>query len=360
MPSSIPACESPERRSNLFGLDREEIARSAPELGRPSWRAAAVYRWMYGRRECDFSRMSDLPAALRSALASRFRIEWPRVDAVSVSADGTHKSLLALEDGLRVEAVYIPQPSGRITLCLSSQVGCALGCRFCRTAQMGFVRNLAPGEIVGQALRLEERHSLRPPYNVVLMGMGEPLLNLDAVMAAFRILADPEGVGLSPRRVTVSTAGYVPGIRRLAREHPRPRLAVSLNATTDAARSDVMPINRRYPIDELLEACREFAATRRERVTFEYVVLRGVNDRAQDARRLASLLSRLRSKVNLIPYNPIGGEEFRRPLAGELEALRRGLVARGVPASVRWSKGVDIGAACGQLWWARAQEEARR
>jgi len=355
MSSSIPVCAPPEVGRNLLGLDCDGIARSAPELARPAFRSAALYRWMYRRRETDFARMSDLPAALRARLAGRLRIAWPEIASTAVSADGTHKHLLALEDGERVEAVYIPQPSGRITLCLSSQVGCALGCRFCRTAQMGFSRDLTPGEMVGQALRLEERHRLRPPYNIVFMGMGEPLLNLDSVMAAFRILADPQGVGVAARRITVSTAGHVPGIRRLAEMHPRPRLAVSLNSSTDRARSDLMPINRRWPLAELTAACREFAAAGRERVTFEYVVLRGVNDSSADARRLVTLLSRLRCKVNLIPYNPIGGEEFRRPPAGELEKLRRGLVAHGVPASVRWSKGVDIGAACGQLWWASRQ-----
>ncbi len=352
MPSSTPGCTLPERRPNLFGLEREELAVASAGPGRPGFRAAALYRWMYARRACDFERMSDLPAALRRELAARFRIDWPRAEKVAASADGTHKYLVGLEDGRRVEAVYIPQASGRITLCLSSQVGCALGCRFCRTAQMGFVRNLSPGEIVGQALRLEERHRLRPPYNVVFMGMGEPLLNLDALMAAIRILADPDGLGLSARRITVSTAGYVPGIERLARESPRPRLAVSLNSTTDAVRSDLMPINRRWPLPELLEACRAFAAAGRGRVTFEYVVLRGANDGAEDVRRLVRMLSRLRCKVNLIPYNPIGGEEFRRPTAPALEKMRRALVASGVPASVRFSKGVDIGAACGQLWWA--------
>jgi 23S rRNA (adenine2503-C2)-methyltransferase len=340
---------------NLFGSSIEEIRQAAPALAHPSFRATSLYRWMYRRRETDWERMTDLPAGVRVDLAARFRIVWPQVAGVARSADGTHKYLLALEDGARIEAVYIPQASGRITLCLSSQVGCALGCRFCRTATMGFIRNLTPGEIVGQALRLEERHALRPPYNIVFMGMGEPLLNLDALLAAVRILTGADGAGLTPRRITVSTAGYVPGILRLARERRRPRLAVSLNCTTDEARSDLMPINRRWPIAELVAACKEFAAGGRERVTFEYVVLRGANDAAADARRLVRLLAPVRCKVNLIPYNPIGAEEFRRPTEAGMEALRRGLVARGVAASVRWSKGVDIGAACGQLWWERRE-----
>jgi 23S rRNA (adenine2503-C2)-methyltransferase len=351
MSSSIRACAPPEPAANLFGSSLEEIRLAAPALARPAFRAASVYRWMYRRRETDWERMSDLPGGLRADLQARYRIAWPQVTDVATSADGTRKYVLALEDGARIEAVYIPQASGRITLCLSSQVGCALGCRFCRTGMMGFVRNLTPGEIVGQALRLEERHALRPPYNLVFMGMGEPLLNLDALLAAFRILTDREGVGLTPRRITLSTAGYVPGIRRLARQRPRPRLAVSLNATTDEDRSGLMPINRRWSLAELLAACREFASGGRDRVTFEYVVLGGANDTAADARRLVRLLAPLRCKVNLIPYNPIGGDEFRRPAAEAVEALRRGLAQRGVAASVRWSKGVDIGAACGQLWW---------
>jgi 23S rRNA (adenine2503-C2)-methyltransferase len=354
MSSSTLACARPERAPNLFGLSREELAQTALGLDQPAFRASALYRWIYHRRQTDFARMSDLPARLREDLASRFRVAWPEVETISTSKDGTHKYLLAMEDGARIEAVFIPQPSGRITLCLSSQVGCALGCSFCRTAKMGFIRNLTPGEIVGQTLRLEERHHLKPPYNIVFMGMGEPLLNLDSVMAAFRILTDADGVGLSAQRITVSTAGYVPGIRRLAEMRPRPRLAVSLNSTTDEERSEIMPINRRYPLVELLEACREFASSGRDRVTFEYVVLRGVNDRPEDGRRLVRMLAPLRSKVNLIPYNPIGEEEFQRPQAADLEAMRRELVARGVPASVRWSKGVDIGAACGQLWWQKS------
>jgi 23S rRNA (adenine2503-C2)-methyltransferase len=343
---------------NLFGSSLEEIRQADPGLARPSYRAASLYRWIYRRRETDWGRMSDLPAGLRASLAERFRIAWPEVAAVAASADGTHKYLLALEDGARIESVYIPQASGRVTLCLSSQVGCALGCRFCRTATMGFIRNLGPGEMVGQALRLEERHALRPPYNIVFMGMGEPLLNFDALMAAFRILTEEDGAGLTPRRITVSTAGYVPGILRLAREKPRPRLAVSLNCTTDEARSDLMPINRRWPIAELVAACREFTSVGRERVTFEYVVLRGANDTPADARRLVRLLAPLRCKVNLIPYNPIGGEEFRRPEPAAVDALRLSLVERGVAASVRWSKGVEIGAACGQLWWRDHQGDA--
>ncbi len=351
MSSLTHACGLPERLPNLLGFGREQISGADPRLANPSFRAASLHRWIYQRREVDFARMTDLPARLRSDLTRNFRIAWPDVDRVAASTDGTHKYLLRLEDARRVESVYIPQASGRITLCLSSQVGCALGCTFCRTARMGFVRNLTPGEIVGQALRLEERHDLRPPYNIVFMGMGEPLLNLEAVLSAFRIFTDADGMGISARRITVSTAGYVPGIRALAREQPRPRLAVSLCATTDRARADLMPINRRYPLQELLGACRDFASRGRERVTFEYVVLEGVNDKETDVRRLVRLLSRMRSKVNLIPYNPIDDESFHRPRASALERMRRALVAGGVPASVRWSKGVDIGAACGQLWW---------
>jgi 23S rRNA (adenine2503-C2)-methyltransferase len=250
----------------------------------------------------------------------------------------------------QIETVFMPA-DGRQTICISTQAGCAVDCHFCLTAQLGLIRNLSAGEIVGQALVALAEHgeaALAPRTNVVLMGQGEPLLNYEAVMAAVRIMLDAEGMGISPRHVTLSTSGIVPGIERLAREAVRPKLAISLNASTDQQRDAVMPINRKYPLARLLEACREYPLRTWESLTFEYVLLGGVNDAPEDARRVARLVSDLRAKVNLIPWNP-GALAYRAPEAARVEEFRRVLVAKGVPAFVRLSRGQDVFAACGQL-----------
>jgi 23S rRNA (adenine2503-C2)-methyltransferase len=239
---------------------------------------------------------------------------------------------------------------GRQTICISTQAGCAVDCHFCLTAQLGLIRNLTPGEIVGQVLAALEdnRSELAPRTNVVLMGQGEPLLNFDAVMAALRVMLDPRGVGLSPRHVTLSTSGIVPGIEKLAREDVRPRLAVSLNASNDEQRNAIMPINRKYPLAVLFDACRRYPLRTWEQLTFDYVLLGGFNDTPEDARRVGKLLSGLRAKVNLIPWNP-GELPYRAPAPDAVETFRRVLVNKGVPALVRYSRGRDIAAACGQL-----------
>jgi 23S rRNA (adenine2503-C2)-methyltransferase len=336
-------------RPNLFGLEREGLrAALAPLTGR-RFHSDQVFHWMYGRRVADPRAMTDLPAPLRAAMDEHFRIAWPKSRIAGRSADGSRKHLLMLEDGLEVEAVHMVHDD-RVTFCLSSQVGCALDCAFCLTGTMGLRRQLSAGEIAGQAAALlAEGDVPMERLRIVFMGMGEPLHNYDAVMAAFRILVDERGFALPPRRVTLSTAGLVAGIERLAKEDPRPRLAVSLAAPTDAVRLRLMPINRKWPIEALLAACRAFPLGPRERITFEYVLIAGVNDALGDAEETARRLSGLRAKVNVIPYNEAGLHGFKTPDAAVAARFRDVLLQRGVPASIRWSKGRDIGAACGQL-----------
>ncbi len=349
MPPSGHAPAAGPPAPNLFGMDREGLAVALSPLTQRAFHAGQVYHWMYGRLETDPAGMTDLPGSLRDALLDRFRIAWPAVAQVCRSADGAKKYVLALEDGGEVESVYMVH-GRRITLCLSSQIGCALACRFCLTGTMGLVRQLSPGEILGQVVVMARDNALdRDACRIVFMGMGEPLHNYDAVLAAFRVLVDAKGLGLAPRRVTLSTAGLVPGIERLAAEDPRPRLAISLGATEDGLRDDLMPINRKYDLERLLEACRRFPLAPRERLTFEYVLLEGRNDDTRDAARMARLLRGVRAKVNLIPYNEAGVPGFRAPGLERASRFRDALLARGVPASIRWSKGRDIGAACGQL-----------
>jgi 23S rRNA (adenine2503-C2)-methyltransferase len=340
----------------LLGKSLEELRAFAAALDEPAYRGAQVYHALYAERRFEFAAMSNLPAAFRARLAQEASITLPRVIRRFVSADGSVRYLLALaapENGdatpAQVEAVFIPS-EGRQTICISTQAGCAVDCHFCLTAKLGLIRNLTAGEMVGQVLVALEEHraTLAPQTNVVLMGQGEPLLNYDAVMAAVHILLDPGGVALSPKHVTLSTSGIVPGIERLAREKIRPKLAVSLNASTDKQRDALMPINRKYPLEVLLEVCRRYPLRPWERLTFEYVLLGGVNDADEDARRVARLLAHIRAKVNLIPWNP-GDLPYRAPEASRIEEFRRILVEKGIPTFVRTSRGQDVFAACGQL-----------
>jgi len=337
-------------RTNLFGLDRAALVEHVGRHGAPAFHGGQIYRWLYARRVWDPGLWTDLPRALRERLLEDAAVETGSLGSRAAAKDGTVKYRAELAGGSSVESVYM-EHSGRVTLCISSQVGCALDCRFCLTGKMGFVRHLSPGEIVGQvALIQRERRLESRPFNVVFMGMGEPLHNYDSVLAAFRILTDAEGFGLSRRRVTLSTAGLVPGIERLAAEARRPRLAVSLNATTDEVRDRIMPINRKYPIQRLMEACRGFAGASGERFTFEYVLLAGINDGMDDAARLASLARGLPVKVNLIPFNAVDGWlDYRPPARARVNALRDRLLELGTATSVRWSRGAEARAACGQL-----------
>jgi 23S rRNA (adenine2503-C2)-methyltransferase len=321
----------------------------ADDLGEPPYRAGQILRGIFRAGRRDFASMTDLPRGLRERLAARFPFRLPEPRGVRASDDGSRKYLLGLADGRQVESVHLADGE-RTTFCVSAQVGCAFGCDFCLTARMGLVRNLTPGEIVGQVLRLADAGGLRREgFNVVFMGMGEPLHNLEAVAAALELLMAAGAMGLSYRRITLSTVGIPDGIRRLAKLPHRPRLAVSLNAARDPLRSRMMPVNRAHPIADLMEAVREYPVRRGERITFEYVLMAGENDAPRDADELAALVRRLPAKVNLIPFNEDPALPYRRPETPVIEAFRDRLLGRGVPASIRWSRGTDIRAACGQL-----------
>jgi 23S rRNA (adenine2503-C2)-methyltransferase len=293
--------------------------------------------------------MTDLARSLRESLATCFHIRLPEVHRRTDSADGTCKYLLRLEDGQFIETVHIPEEE-RDTLCISSQVGCAVGCTFCMTARMGFRRNLRPGEIVGQVLRvIQEGRIQEQGFNIVFMGMGEPLYNYQNVMKAFRLLVDPDGMNLSYRKITVSTSGVVPVLRRMAEEPLLPNLAISLNATTNEIRSRVMPINEKWPLAELLGTLRSFPLEPRRRITIEYVLLRDETDRDEDARRLAGLLRGIPVKVNLIPYNSNAGLPHGRPEESRVRSFQAVLMDHGISGFVRKTRGDDVSAACGQL-----------
>jgi 23S rRNA (adenine2503-C2)-methyltransferase len=342
---------------SLLGLSVADLRALLQTLGEPAYRGAQLYHSLYAERRFDFAAMTNLPARLRTRLAETAAIGLPSIVRRHVSDDATIRYVLSSSDPAAprsqpatFEAVFMPEEN-RQTICISSQAGCAVDCRFCLTATLGLVRNLTAGEIVGQVLvALEEnKHALRPQTNVVLMGQGEPLLNYDPVMAALRIILDPEAIAISPRHVTLSSSGIVPGIERLAREKVRPKLAVSLNATTDEQRDRIMPINKKYPIADLLAACGEYPLRPWEHITFEYVLLGGFNDSPDDARRLIRLLAPLRSaKVNLIPWNP-GDLPYAKPDPARIDQFRRILTAKDVRAFVRYSRGQDVMAACGQL-----------
>ena len=338
---------------NLLGLSREQMQDFFTSLGEKPFRASQVLKWIHHRHTASFGAMTDLGKALRSRLGVVAEIRAPEVAADRISADGTRKWLFRVDNRNCVETVYIPDGS-RGTLCVSSQVGCALGCTFCATAQQGFSRNLNAAEIVGQLWSAEgvladSDHAGPEITNVVLMGMGEPLLNLDNVVPALEVMLDDLGFGLARKRVTLSTAGVVPGIRELARRCPV-SLAVSLHAPDDALRNVLVPINRKYPIDTLLAACREFAdALPRQKITFEYVMIDEVNDTVAHARRLAVRLGDLPAKVNLIPFNPIPGTHYRRSSAASIERFRDLLMGAGIMTITRKTRGADIDAACGQL-----------
>ena len=337
----------------LLGKPIDELKAYFAAMGEPKYRAAQIYRWLYAERVFDFARMTDLPEELRTRLAAEVTIRLPTVKQRFVSTDGSVRYLFGLPSAGRaasVEAVFMPS-EGRQTICISTQAGCAVDCQFCMTAQLGLIRNLTAGEIVAQILLPLEEHKekLAPRTNIVLMGQGEPLLNYEPVMAAMRIVLDQKGVGIAPKHATLSTSGIVPGIERLAQEKLRPKLAISLNASNDEQRNMLMPINKKYPLDVLLKACRNFVKGEREYLTFEYVMLGGVNDTAEDARRVVRLLAPLkRVKVNLIPWNP-GALPFDEPANERIEEFHKILVERGVPAFTRYSRGRDVMAACGQL-----------
>jgi 23S rRNA (adenine2503-C2)-methyltransferase len=344
-------------KRNIKELSPEDLGAWLGAEGEAPYRARQVLQWIYGKGATSFGAMSDLSKALRSRLESSFTIDRPRIARAALAADGTRKLLLELGDGSRIESVLIPaELSERLTLCISSQVGCGMGCAFCATATLGLRRSLAAHEIVDQVLEarreLADRAVAGEPQstltNIVFMGMGEPLHNYEEVVRAIAVLTADWGVGLSPRRITVSTVGLVPAMKRLL-EETRVNLAVSLSATTDDVRRRLMPVDRKYPLAALLGACRELPLPRRKRITFEYVMLRGENDSLDDARRLGRLLRGIPSKVNLIPFNAFPQSGFASSERAAIEAFRAALLRQGVHATIRESRGRDIQAACGQL-----------
>ena len=351
-----------DSRTNLFDLDRAGLERLFEEtLGEKKFRAHQLMKWIYHQHVTDFSLMTDVGKALRAKLEEHCVIRPPSVLFDKPSADGTHKWLLGMDAGNAIEAVFIPD-KGRGTLCVSSQVGCGLNCQFCSTATQGFNRNLATAEIIGQVWTASKHlgnktHHQRKLTNVVMMGMGEPLLNFDNVVRAMSLMRDDNGFGLANKRVTLSTAGMVPMIDRLAEESDV-SLAVSLHAPNDELRTELVPLNKKYPIAELMAACARYALRKkRESITFEYTLMRGVNDQPQHARELVRLMKKFgnavqfadAAKVNLIPFNPFPGTRFERSGETEIRAFQKILLDGGVLTMVRRTRGDDIDAACGQL-----------
>jgi 23S rRNA (adenine2503-C2)-methyltransferase len=325
-----------------------EVADIEAVLGskHPSFRARQIYEAVYRQRVTDLRRVSNLPRPLRE----EFPVGVPEIERVFDSTDGTRRYLLKLADGKTVETVWMPEGE-RSTVCISTQVGCPVDCKFCLTALLGLERNLTAGEIVGQVLRVAADRGLEANVdrlNIVMMGQGEPLLNLSNVIKATRLLTDPQGMAISPRRITLSTSGIIPKIRELAREEVRPKLAISLNASTEEQRQTLMPITRKYHLRDLIDVCRAYPLRPWEKLTFEYVLLKGVNDTDADARRVVKLLANLNAKVNLIALNPGPGIPFETPDPQRVAAFQN-IVRRTLPCFLRKPRGLDVFAACGQL-----------
>ena len=353
---SIP--DAAPGQTDFFDLSIEDLGALLVErFDTPAYRAQQLFDWVYRKGVRDFNAMSNVSKELRPELAAAFMFPDITYRTRQVGSDGTRKYLFEVDGGNCVEAVMIKQPK-RMTLCVSSQVGCGMGCAFCRTGTMGFVRNLRPSEIVRQVLgAIEDAKQFGDEFrNIVFMGMGEPLHNVKHVKTALKILTSHYGLSIPARKITVSTVGLVPAIKELASDGYLASLAVSLNATTDEVRSQIMPINKRFPIEMLLQAMREYPIKGRKKITIEYVLLAGVNDSAEDLKRLPKLLRGIPCKINLIPYNENAGLGFKAPLAEQIDRWYRTLVSKGVDATIRWSKGQDISAACGQL----ATAEGRR
>ena len=340
----------PDPRVDLLGLGEDELGRTLIAMGEKAFRGRQIAEWVYSRGVSEFSAMTNLPQPLRARLDEEYRVGSLTERARRETPDRrTRKLAYALPDGGLVEAVYM-STTRRVTFCLSSQHGCGFACRFCATGKMGRGRNLTAGEILDQVLRL--RRELPPEqrdFNVVMMGMGEPLENYDAVMHALTLITDAKGMGVPSKRITISTVGLVPQIIRLADERRKYRLAISLHAATDELRSKLMPVNRRFPLEPLIRAVRHHIETVGQRVTFEYILIEEINDTMRDAAKLVRLVGQLPCRINLIPYNPIGPGRFRRPSAERIQRFVDYLAPRVTAVTVRYSQGVEIGAACGQL-----------
>jgi 23S rRNA (adenine2503-C2)-methyltransferase len=334
---------------DLVGLLPSEVEALMAELGQPGYRARQLFQWVHARRATNVDAMTSLSRDLRAELSVRVVMSRPELAQLQRATDGTRKFLLKLADDEAIESVLIPDED-RLTACISTQVGCPLACRFCLTGLMGMRRNLSAAEIVGEVLLLQDHlESSERLSNLVLMGMGEPFLNFPEVERAIRILCDKNGANISPRRITLSTAGHVPGIQRLAASDLGVNLAVSLSATTDEVRNQIMPINRRWPLSALLAACRAYPLPNRRRLTFEYVMLDGVNDSPEDAKRLVRLLHGIRCKINLIPFNATPDLPDRPSPRVRVETFQHLLHDAGLTATIRESRGREISAACGML-----------
>jgi 23S rRNA (adenine2503-C2)-methyltransferase len=333
---------------DIKNLSRQELEAWLTANDIAPYRAGQIFKWIFSHQADQFTSMTNLGQEVREKLADHFIISRLKTEKIETSRDGSRKFLFGLADGNHIETVLIPEKE-HCTLCISSQVGCAMGCRFCLTAAGGFVRHLTAGEIVSQVRDIKKYIGSQPLSNIVLMGMGEPLANYENVVQAIHILTDRDfGLEFSTRRVTLSTAGLVPELERLG-EDVKVNLAVSLNATDNDTRSRLMPINRKYPMEMLLEACRQYPLPPRKRITFEYILIRDVNDSPEDARRLTKLLRPIRAKINLIPFNEHTESPFRRPDEKTVLAFQEILVQQHYTAIIRNSKGQDISAACGQL-----------
>jgi len=351
-PDEVPSGSAKERppvKRNIKDLSLSEFEAYLAERRQPTYRARQIWQWLYQKRALSFVEMTNLAAQDRAALDLEFSISRLAVIRREISADGTVKFLFGLEDGHNIESVLIPE-SKRLTLCISTQAGCGLGCAFCATALLGLKRNLRAREIIDQVLEVSRiLSSDQRITHVVLMGMGEPLANYGETIKALEILTDTTwGIGISPRRVTLSTVGLIPQIQKLMAD-TRVNLAISLHAPNDELRSRLVPINRKYSLQQLMDCCRALPIPRRKRITFEYVLLRGINDSPEHARQLCELLEGIRCKVNLIPFNPHPQSLFERPGDPEIERFREVLTARGLQVNVRRPRGDDIQAACGQL-----------
>ncbi len=333
---------------NLLGYNIDDLSRLMVSLGEKPFKGKQLFKWLYKFQQYDFDLMTDLRKEIRDRLSESYTFEGLKPTHISQSTDGTEKFLFRLHDGHPVEAVMIPEEDRR-TVCLSSQAGCALKCRFCATGTLGLLRDLTVGEIVGQIVFIREKFGLQGFRNIVLMGMGEPLLNFDNVVEAIRILSNDQGMNISTKRITVSTCGITPKIIQLADSDIKPFLAISLHAAIQEKRERIMPVARSFPLEELIEAGRYYARKTKTRITIEYIVFRGYNDTVEDIRALSKLLRGLPCKINILAYNPVSGLDFDRPSEEEIDSFGRQLYPHLPAVTVRRSRGLDIEAACGQL-----------
>jgi len=335
-------------KADLLGYSIGDMELLAVKYGEKPFKGRQLFKWLYNDNLSDFSRMTNLSVSFRKRLSEETRIDIPTAQEKMVSVDGTEKVLFRLNDGKLIESVIIPDGINK-TACISSQVGCALGCKYCATGRLGFGRDLTVGEIVGQLLYMRKSHGVEAFHNIVFMGMGEPLLNYDNLIAAIQIISSEIGLSVSAKRITVSTAGIVPQIYKLADSGLKVNLAISLNSPSDAKRKLLMPIARKYNIDKLMEAADYFARKRKKRITFEYILFAGLNDTEEDAMELSKKIKGIPCKINLLSYNPVDGLEYRCPSEEQVNRFAKILYPRAPAVTVRKSRGIDIAAACGQL-----------